>query len=145
MSPARTLPRKLIRVPVYSIPLFAGGPVPFTTETSTMAGVRTVPQPIGTLPTDKLIIRRVCGDSLIDVRIADGDWVMYKQADSAKPGQLVVISTPHGDTVKFYWPKEDGWVELKAANPEYPNQIWSEEEIVVRGVVVMSGQDWQIS
>ena len=103
---------------------------------------RKIPRPLHTAPSDQLYLARVSGDSLLDVRIADGDWIVFKATSEANAGRLCVVSTPHGLTVKFIWPHLTGAVILRSANPEYPDQVWEQSEIQIRGIVVQSGRDW---
>ena len=45
--------------------------------------------------------------------------------------------TPSGEvTVKSYFPKTQGRIELRPANPEYNVQIYSADEVTIQGRVV---------
>ncbi len=106
-------------------------------------GHRWLPEPDSDTGFKEFFITKIMGDSLIDERIASGDWVMYGAADEAKAGQLVMVNTPRGLTVKFYHPNPDGTVTLKAANREHEDQIYLSPEIEIWGIVVTSGRDWK--
>lgn len=77
------------------------------------------------------------------MRIADGDWIVFKATCEANAGQLCVVCTPHGLTVKFIWSQTDSTIILRSANAAYPDQVWEQTEIEIRGIVVQSGRDWR--
>jgi repressor LexA len=89
----------------------------------------------GTRLNDSFAAARVIGDSLIDDGIFDGDYVICLLTHEAPDGALVVALTPEGLTVKYLSRQPDGTVLLRGANPDYPNQIWNGEDVLVQGVV----------
>ncbi len=105
-------------------------------------GHRWLPEPDSDTGFKEFFIIKILGNSLIDERIASGDWVMYGAADEAKAGQLIIANTPNGLTVKFYHPTPNGTVTLKPANRKHKDQVYSSSEIEIWGVVVSSGRDW---
>ena len=73
-----------------------------------------------------------------DLGIFDGDIVIVAQT-SSKPrsGDIVVALLQGGEvTVKSYFPKTQGRIELRPANPEYNVQIYSADEVTIQGRVV---------
>lgn len=131
---------KFLFVPMLDHSLFAGRPVDL--GDARIVGYRWLPKPVGATPQDQYLVATVTGDSLRDARIADGDWVMFRVNSQAQPGQLCVIATPDGLTVKFFHPQPDGTVRLRSAHPQHPDRQWEATDIKIRGVVVASGQDW---
>lgn len=121
--------------------IFAGRPIDL--DDTRIAGHRWYPKPRGYQPQSQYLVANVTGDSLRDVRISDGDWVMFCVTRKAHPGQLCVLATPDGLTVKFFFPQADGTVVLRSAHPNYPDRHWEASDVQVRGVVVASGRDWE--
>ena len=90
------------------------------------------------VPPENLFALRVQGESMRDLGIFDGDVVIVAQT-SSKPrsGDIVVALLQGGEvTVKSYFPKTQGRIELRPANPEYNVQIYSAEEVSIQGRVV---------
>lgn len=84
---------------------------------------------------DSFAAARVSGDSLIDDGIFDGDYLICLLTHEAPDGALVVALTPEGLTVKYLSRQPDGTVLLHSTNPDYPNQIWNGEDVLVQGIV----------
>lgn len=61
---------------------------------------------------------RVTGESMIEEHIADGDYVVIKQQDQARDGQIVAVRDDDGEATlkKIY--RERGRVRLEPANSE---------------------------
>ena len=105
--------------------------------------IRWMPAPLSDRPPDRYMAIYVDGDSLLDARIHPGDWVMFRMQDFAEDGQLVVVAHGHGVCVKYWHPIDDETVELRSANPRFKPQTWGIEQLRIRGVVVMAGQDFE--
>lgn len=61
-------------------------------------------------------VLKVMGDSMIDAQIADGDWVVIKEAKTARAGDIVVARTEDGEaTLKQWFPERDR-IRLQPAN-----------------------------
>lgn len=129
-----------INVPVLDSEVFAGGAT--NLADAEIIGHRLLPAPGNATAFDRYYVAKIRGESLIEERIATGDWVMFKETPKAEPGQLAVFSTPYGLTVKFYFPMRDGTVRLVSANKKFKPQVWLANEITICGVVVTSGRDW---
>ena len=65
-----------------------------------------------------LFILKVSGDSMIHAAISDGDWVVVRQQNEARNGEIVAAMVGHEVTVKTY-KEEDGRVQLMPQNPAY--------------------------
>jgi repressor LexA len=83
-----------------------------------------------------LFMLRVTGDSMIDVAICDGDWVVVRQQPVAENGEIVAAMIEGEATVKTY-KRRDGHVWLLPQNPVYDPIDGSEATILGRVVAVM--------
>lgn len=78
----------------------------------------------------------VCGDSMRNIGIFDGDKIVVDRSVEARHGNVIVAILNGEHTVKRLFAK-DGIVELRAENPMYrPIRIKEAEELHVFGVVV---------
>lgn len=80
----------------------------------------------------------VCGDSMIDEGIMDGDRLVCKvmfDAAEVRPGRLVVVRLPTGRSIvkRIYF--DDERVVLRSANPNYDDLVFNREEIMVEAIV----------
>ena len=85
---------------------------------------------------DEMFMLVVHGDSMIDIGIMDGDYVIVKRCESAENRQVVVALIDDSATVKTLC-KEKDRVYLKAENPLYPPIVSPDMKIlgIVIGVV----------
>ncbi len=85
--------------------------------------------------TSGLFALRVRGDSMIEAGILEGDLVVVRQRDQARPGDIVVALLKDEATVKYYRPRNDR-IELVPANQKYqPIHVGPDEEFRILGVV----------
>jgi len=71
---------------------------------------------------DNVLIVRVMGDSMINADIKDGDLVVFKKTNEVVSGDIVLVQTPDGTTVKrFISQYKPAHKFLKPENPKYPN------------------------
>lgn len=122
----------MIRIPVLGA-AFAGKAAPMDPEE--IVSWRDVRPIKGAGPQDVYCATPVCGDSLKDNNIVDGDWLIMLYTRFAEEGDLVVAFTPSGRTVKYLYPQDDGTVVLRGANSAYDDQQWLEEDVRIQGVV----------
>jgi repressor LexA len=80
-----------------------------------------------------LFMLKVVGDSMIDAAIADGDWVVVRQEQTADNGQIVAAMIDGEATVKTLQ-RRDGHVWLLPHNPSY--EPIDGDESTILGVVV---------
>ncbi len=106
-------------------------------------GHRWLPEPKGSTGEEHYFVARIRGDHLCGVRIYSGDWVMFKAAHKAKRGQLIVVRTSTGLTARFYHPKRNGRVVLKAVDGVTRDQVYDFDELDIIGIVTASGRDWE--
>jgi repressor LexA len=82
-----------------------------------------------------LFALRVRGDSMVDAGILEGDVVIVRQRDQAKPGAIIVALIGDEATVKYYRPRPDG-IELVPANEKYePIRVIEGQDFRILGVV----------
>ncbi len=79
---------------------------------------------------------KVTGDSMIDVAIADGDWVVVRQQPVAENGDIVAAMIEGEATVKTF-KRKDGHVWLMPQNPAYEPIAGDEASVLGRVVAVM--------
>ena len=79
-------------------------------------------------------VLQVSGDSMIDSRIADGDYVIVQRCSEASSGQLVVAEIPEGQATLKYWYPEAGRIRLQPANTEMQPVYVREARVI--GLVV---------
>lgn len=78
---------------------------------------------------------KVCGHSMIDDNIQDGDIVIIEKRHSAENGQSVVALINNEQvTLKKFYIEADG-IRLQPANPEMEPILLKNEEVEVLGVV----------
>jgi repressor LexA len=87
--------------------------------------------PIESMGTDssRLFALRIKGDSMRDAGIRENDIAIFREQQSATPGDIVAAMVEDEATVKFYF-TQAGRVVLKAANPLYQDMFFSEIRVV---------------
>ena len=88
---------------------------------------------------------RVCGDSMVDAGINDGDIAVIDKAREAHNGSIVVAYINNEFTIKYLdtTHKEEGYIELRPANDKYkPIRIDEGDDFEVWGVVVYTIKPW---
>ncbi|HKD67859.1 MAG TPA: transcriptional repressor LexA [Candidatus Binataceae bacterium] len=79
---------------------------------------------------------RVRGESMIDEGIRDGDYIIVEGREVANEGETVVALVNGEATVKKFYREADGRIRLEPANVTMQPIYASEEDLMVRGVVV---------
>ncbi|MDX8398249.1 MAG: transcriptional repressor LexA [Mariprofundaceae bacterium] len=78
---------------------------------------------------------RVCGDSMIDDNIQDGDIIVVEKRDYAENGQSVVaMINGESVTLKKFFIEKDG-IRLQPANPDLSPIYIKNEELQILGIV----------
>jgi repressor LexA len=121
-----------IRVPVLC-EAFGGKPV--LIESLSIAGWREIRAPKGARAGDRFAAVPICGDSLVEDHITNGDILIVQLTKEARVGDLIIALTPDGLTVKYIHAQVEGMVLLRGANSMYEDQIWDASEIQIQGVV----------
>jgi len=79
---------------------------------------------------------KVNGDSMVDDGIVDGDYVVIKKVEIAKPGDTVVAVVNGEATLKSYYIGSNG-IELHPRNDKYEIiHINKDDDIVIQGKVL---------
>ena len=89
---------------------------------------------------------RVSGDSMIDAGICDGDIAVIDRSLQPMDGNVIVAFVNGEFTIKYLdlKHKEEGYIELKPATPNYsPIRIDVEDNFRVWGVVVWTIKQWR--
>lgn len=89
---------------------------------------------------------RVDGDSMVDAGINHGDIAIIDRAAEPADGDVIVAFVNNEFTIKYLdlSHKNDGYIELRPANPKYhPIRIDDSDNFEVWGVVVWTIHNWK--
>ena len=89
---------------------------------------------------------RVSGDSMRDAGINEGDIAVIDRSLQPTDGDVIVAYVNEEFTIKYLdlTHKEEGYIELRPANPNYsPIRIDATDNFRVWGVVVWSIKQWK--
>ena len=89
---------------------------------------------------------RVSGDSMRDAGINEGDIAVIDRSLQPTDGDVIVAYVNEEFTIKYLdlTHKEEGYIELQPANPDYsPIRIDSTDNFRVWGVVVWTIKHWK--
>ena len=87
------------------------------------------PFPAKLLPNKETFILRVKGDSMINMGILDGDYIIVEQTNTAQNGEVIVALVDDSATVKRFY-AEDGHFRLQPENDEMDPIIVDHLEIL---------------
>ena len=73
------------------------------------------PIPMEFMPNNQTFMLTVCGESMINAGILNGDMVLVEQQQIADNGDMVVALIDDGATVKTFY-KEEGFIRLQPEN-----------------------------
>jgi SOS-response transcriptional repressor LexA len=109
-------------------------------------GWNDVPKPRTARSSDVFCQARICGDSLIDAGIHEGDVAVIRTTFDnweLKPGQLLAVWSPYGLLLKFvYWTLK-GEVRLVSANKACADIVLDAEDVAIKGVVEYTMHYWR--
>ena len=92
-----------------------------------------------------LVTVSVCGDSLRDLGINDGDQLVCQtrfEKSEVKSGKLIVAQLPClGLVVKFFFQFETKII-LRSANPVYEDLIYDADLVEIKAIVIQSIKNW---
>lgn len=94
------------------------------------------PIPVEMLPNNDVFMLQVCGESMINAGILDGDYVVVEKKQTASDGEMVVAMIDDGATVKTFY-KEEGVIRLRPENDHMEPFILTDVEILGKVVAVM--------
>lgn len=72
---------------------------------------------------------RVCGDSMVNARICDGDLLYVKSCSDVESGQIAIVLIGDNEATVKRVIKKNHLIILEAANPNVENRYFSEKEI----------------
>lgn len=84
----------------------------------------------------ELFMLRVRGDSMIDVGIFDGDYVVVRAQPTAENGDVVVAGIPGEEATVKTFARRRGKVVLRPANPAIDEMVFDPDDVRVYGKVV---------
>ena len=87
------------------------------------------PIPMDYMPNNQTFMLKVRGDSMINIGIYDGDFVLVEQTPTARNGEVVVALVEDGATIKRFF-KEEGIYRLQPENDALDPIIVSEVQIM---------------
>lgn len=87
------------------------------------------PIPMEFMPNNDTFMLTVRGESMINVGIYDGDYVLVEQCNTARNGDMVVALVEDSATVKTFY-KEDGYYRLQPENDDMDPIIITNCEIL---------------
>ena len=80
-------------------------------------------------------VLQVCGDSMIDAGILDGDYVVIEQRDSARDGEIVVALVNNEEATLKRIEQQPGQVILHPANADMTPMTYAPAEVQIQGVL----------
>ncbi len=81
---------------------------------------------------------RITGDSMDKAGIGDGDLVLIRQQNTAKPGDLVLALIDDSATIKKYLPEQDIVILKPCSTNPIHKPIILTDDFLIQGVVVRS-------
>ena len=87
------------------------------------------PIPMEFMPNNDTFMLTVKGESMINVGIFDGDYVLVEQCNTARNGDMVVALVEDSATVKTFY-KEEGYYRLQPENDDMDPIIVTNCEIL---------------
>lgn len=91
--------------------------------------------PAGEFKGEELFMLRVCGTSMIDAGILDGDKIIVRRQQTANDGEIIVALAEDSATVKRIFFR-DGKIILHPENEALSDMVFEPGEISVLGKVV---------
>jgi repressor LexA len=123
------------RRPVRNVPLV--GEVAAGTDVLAQENVEEVlPLPADFTGDGELFMLRVRGDSMIDLGILDGDFVVTRRQDTAEAGDMVVAGIPGEEATVKTLRRAEGRVVLEPANERLEPMSFDPSEVAIFGRVV---------
>ena len=84
----------------------------------------------------ELFMLRVRGESMIDVGIFDGDFVVVRTQRAAENGEIVVAGIPGEEATVKTFLRRRGKIVLQPANPTMDELVYEPDDVQVYGKVV---------
>jgi len=115
--------------------------IPFLGTIAAGRPIEAVPQPEVMQVPDELLGRKpcyvlkVCGDSMIEEGILDGDYVVIEQRDAARNGEIVVALVRNEEVTLKRIEQKREQVILHPANASMEAMTYSSGELQIQGVL----------
>ena len=126
-SPVEESMKEMVSVPVIGT-VAAGTPI-FAEENVSDH----FPLPTEILPNQETFILKVKGDSMINVGIFDGDYLMVAKQNTCSDGEVVVALVEDNATVKRFY-KEKGYIRLQPENDTMEDIIVNDCQILGKAI-----------
>jgi repressor LexA len=84
----------------------------------------------------KLFMLRVRGDSMVEVGILDGDYVVVRQQPDATTGDVVAAGIPGGEATIKTFSRQDDQIVLLPANQQMSPMVFPASDVEIYGKVV---------
>ena len=126
-SPVEESMKEMVSVPVIGT-VAAGTPI-FAEENVSDH----FPLPTEILPNQETLILKVKGDSMINVGIFDGDYLMVAKQNTCSDGEVVVALVEDSATVKRFY-KEKGYIRLQPENDTMEDIIVNDCQILGKAI-----------
>ena len=126
-SPVEESMKEMVSVPVIGT-VAAGTPI-FAEENVSDH----FPLPTEILPNQEIFILKVKGDSMINVGIFDGDYLMVAKQNTCSDGEVVVALVEDSATVKRFY-KEKGYIRLQPENDTMEDIIVNDCQILGKAI-----------
>ena len=126
-SPVEESMKEMVSVPVIGT-VAAGTPI-FAEENVSDQ----FPLPTEILPNQETFILKVKGDSMINVGIFDGDYLMVAKQNTCSDGEVVVALVEDSATVKRFY-KEKGYIRLQPENDNMEDIIVNDCQILGKAI-----------
>lgn len=82
-------------------------------------------------------VLEVQGESMIDIGIMDGDFVVIQQQEEARNGEIVVALVDLEEaTLKRFFRQPDGRIELRPENRTMKPMVYPEDSVKIQGKMV---------
>ena len=82
----------------------------------------------------EFMVLKAQGESMKNVSIDDGDYIVIRRQDTAEYGDMVLAIVGTGGTVKTFYPQKNGKIVLHPENDGYDDIVV--DECLIQGVVV---------
>jgi repressor LexA len=96
----------------------------------------TIPMPEDFTAAGQVFMLRVRGESMVDVGILDGDYVVVRQQPTAEPGEVVVAGIPGDEATVKTFLRRRGKVVLKPENAAMDEMVFDGDDVQIYGKVV---------
>ena len=117
--------------------------LPFLGRIAAGLPIEAIENPEETLAVPNLLIGQgshfvleVCGDSMCEVGILDGDYVLIKQQNTAPDGTIVAACIDRDEVTLKRLQTKGNSVALKPENPAFQTRILGADRIEIKGVLV---------